>query len=96
MSLWHGDIDSENIRPGVQVTISSPHHVVRVITADQLSIEAASGKRIGGVVQDRTGPEMRLALDDGHTVSLTMLSDDSIARPNDASLPFSRQVWRAD
>ena len=46
MTQWHADIDSANLSSGVKLTVASQHHVVRVVTADTLSIEAPAGNEL--------------------------------------------------
>ena len=45
MTQWHADIDHANLSSGVKLTVLSQHHVVRVVTADTLSIETPGGQR---------------------------------------------------
>jgi hypothetical protein len=93
MTQWHADIDSAKLSAGVKLTVLSQHHVVRVVTADTLSIEGASGQRAEAVVLDRTGGAIRLMLDD-QAFTLEILVDESLhSPPGDRSTVFSRQVW---
>jgi len=94
MTQWHADIDGTNLSTGVKLTVLSQHHVVRVVTADTLSIETPGGQRTQGVILDRTGEGIRLMLDDGHAFTLKMIVDESLhSPPGDHSTVFSRQVW---
>jgi hypothetical protein len=91
MSLWHADTDGAALNRGARVLVRSEHRVVRVITADQLSIETPDGARLGALVLDRTAGQMRLSLFDGESMSLSMLSDASLEQQPGAE--FSHQVW---
>jgi hypothetical protein len=94
MTQWHADIDGANLSSGVKLTVASHHHVVRVVTADTLSIEAPSGQRTQAVILDRAGGGIRLMLDDGNAFTLEMLVDESLhPPPGPRSTVFSRQVW---
>jgi hypothetical protein len=93
MSLWHADTAAERVSRGGTLIISSDHHVVRVVTADSLSIQLASGNRIAAVVVDRTGMAMRLALEDGAQLLLSMSGDESLLPPGEMQPTFSKQTW---
>ena len=93
MTQWHADIDGPALVPGAKLTVLSDHHVVRVVTADTLSIETPSGPRFSAMVLDRTAADIRLALNDGSCVSLEMLRYESLRPPNEHAVAFSRQVW---
>ena len=100
MSQWHADLDGATLAKGARLTVLSQHRVVRVLTADTLSIETPDGQRFGAVVVDRTAGEIRLVADDGPQVSLELLLDESL--PSAEQIPgtfsrgtFSRQVWSA-
>lgn len=92
MSLWHADMNGPTLTPGANLKIFSPHRVVRVVTADQMSIEMPGGNRLSAQVLDRTGSDLTLALPDGKAVKLSMLSDDSVGEPEPGH-EFSQQSW---
>lgn len=48
MSLWHAEIDQPKFVDGAKVTLLSDHRVVRVVTADTLSIETPTGHKFSG------------------------------------------------
>lgn len=93
MAQWHADIDGFSLTSGTKLRVLSDHHVVRVVTADTLSIETSSGPRISAIVLDRTERKIRLALNDGRSVTLDMLLDSSLDSPDEQSDVFSSQVW---
>ena len=93
MTQWHANTDRSDIGPGVKLTVLSDHHVVRVVTADTLSIETPAGPRLSAMVLDRTGGSIRLALSDGQAVELKMLADISLHPPGQKPQIFSSQVW---
>jgi len=96
MTQWHADIDRSDLGPGARLTVLSDHHVVRVVTADILSIETPAGPRFSAVVQDRTAGDLRLVLSDGRASSLRIVLDESLhSRAVDIPKVFSRQVWLA-
>lgn len=96
MALWHAQLDSENVGVGSQLTVSSPHQVVRVVTADQLSIELRGrGTRVAAIVLDRTGKQMTLSLLDGRSANLQITSDHSLEK-EEAQTEFSSQEWRVN
>jgi hypothetical protein len=70
----------------------SGHGAVRVVTADQLSIETSNGQRLSALALDRIGSRLTLALPDGTPVSLSMPSDCSLDDEQEG-LDFSRQLW---
>ena len=93
MTQWHAEIDGPALVPGARLTVLSDHQVVRVVSADTLSIETPTGPRLSGMVLDRTASDIRLALGDGSCVCLEMQRDDSLQPPNAHGAVFSRQVW---
>jgi hypothetical protein len=93
MSLWDAEIDQPNFVNGAKVTLLSNHRVVRVVTADTLSIKTPAGHNFSGVVDDRTGSDIRLILADGQPISLEMVIDESIHHLTARKNVFSRQVW---
>lgn len=95
MSLWHAEIDQPNFVDGAKVTLLSDHRVVHMVTADTLSIKTPNGHKFAGVVEDRTGSDIRLILADGQPISLKMVIDESIHPPTTSKNVFSRQVWIA-
>jgi hypothetical protein len=95
MSLWHAEIDQPKFVDGAKITLLSDHRVVRVVTADTLSIETPTGHKFSGVVEDRTGSDIRMILADGQPISLEMVIDESIHPPTASKNVFSRQVWMA-
>ena len=90
---WHADIDGSNVISGTKIRVISDHQVVRVVTADTLSIETPSGPRISAMVLDRTEGTIQLALGDGRSVTLEMLVDVSLKSPDEQPQVFSSQVW---
>jgi hypothetical protein len=95
MSLWHAEIDQPIFVNGAKVTLLSDHRVVRVMTADTLSIQTPAGHKFSCVVEDRTGSDIRVILADGQPISLEMVIDESIHPPTAGKNIFSRQVWMA-
>jgi hypothetical protein len=95
MTQWHADIDQPELAEGTRLTVLSDHQVVRVVTADTLSIAAPSGDRVSAVVLDRTEGNIRLVFGDGRSASLGILVDESLHRPGDIRDAFSWQVWKA-
>jgi hypothetical protein len=93
MSHWHAGADAPIAASGSRLTVLSDHHVVRVVTADSLSIEMPSGMRVGAVVVDRTGKSLSLVLEDGSPLALSMSVDESLLPPGEDKTTFSRQVW---
>lgn len=93
MSQWHASIDQPTLTSGVRLSVISDHHVVRVVTADTLSIRTPSGQRLAAMVLDRTASHLRLILDDGSAVSLDMLLDERLGAAGDDPDVFSRQTW---
>jgi hypothetical protein len=92
MSLWHADMNAAKFASGVDLTVFCPHRVVRVVTADQMSIEGPDGERMSAQVLDRTGDHITLVLADGTLKSLSMHADDSLARHRSDEV-FSQQHW---
>ena len=95
MTQWHADIDTAALSPGARVTVLSQRHVVRVMTADTLSIETPIGHRFSAQVLDRTQGVISLVLDDGTPFALQMEVDESLVPPGTHPSVFSRQVWVA-
>src|SRR3569623_108575 len=93
MAQWHADIDGSTLTTGTKVRVLSDHQVVRVVTADTLSIETSSGPRISAMVLDRTEGKIRLALSDGRLATLDMLLDVSLHPPHELPEIYSSQVW---
>jgi len=93
MSLWHADIDRSSLVAGTSLTVFSPHQAVRVIAADQVSIETPTGGRIGAQVVDRSAGNLTLVLSDGQVARLSMLTDDSILDLWQPGEMFSQQRW---
>jgi hypothetical protein len=92
MALWHAQVDSDAVEAGARLTVSSPHHVVRMVTADQLSIETRNGQRLAALVLDRTGGQMTLSMLDGRAADLEIATDDSVV----PGIRPSSQAWRID
>jgi hypothetical protein len=95
MALWQAQVDHESLGMDTLLVVSSPHQVVRMLTADQLSIETSDGIRLPAIVLDRTGNRMTLSLLDGRSVGLEITSDHSLEH-EDGQIEFSRQEWRVD
>ena len=95
MAHWQAQVDSEGVGVGSQLRISSPHQVVRMVTADQLSIETSNGMRLTAIVLDRTGSQMTVSLLNGRSAHLWITSDHSLEH-EDSQTEFSRQDWRVD
>lgn len=93
MAQWHAEIEGTSLTSGTKLRVLLDHHVVRVVTADTLSIETSSGPRISAIVLDRTEREIRLALNDGRSSTLEMLLDSSLDSLDEQSDVFSSQVW---
>lgn len=93
MTQWHADIDKAGLAPGVRLTVMSDHQVVRVVTADTLSIETPNGQRLSAVVLERTGADIKLVQDSGEMFCLAMAVDESLHPPGATPNVFSRQVW---
>jgi hypothetical protein len=45
------------------------------------------------MVLDRTAANIRLALNDGSSVPLEMLRDESLRPPREHAVAFSHQIW---
>lgn len=90
--LWHAETDGAALKRGARVLVRSEHRVVRVITADQLSIETSDGATLGALVLDRTAGQMRLSLLDGEPMRLSILSDASLEQRQPGA-EFSQQIW---
>jgi hypothetical protein len=95
MTQWHADVDGAALATGARLTVLSRHRVVRVVTADTLSIETPDGQRFSAVVVDRTAGNIRLVVDNGSPVSLGIQLDESLHAPSENAEVFSRQVWMA-
>lgn len=93
MTQWHADVDAGALLRGAKLTVLSRHSVVRVLTADTLSIEMPNGQRLSAIVLDRTAGAIRLVLKDGTPVSLGIIVDESLLPPGENPEVFSRQVW---
>jgi hypothetical protein len=93
MSQWNANANAQPLTPGTRVVISSPHRVVRVVTADQLAIDTPDRSRLTAVVAQRDGPLLTLSLPDGTPVRLTIMADNSLSPPPAPALPFSQQEW---
>lgn len=93
MAQWHADIDGSTLAAGTRLRVLSDHQVVRVVTADTLSIETPSGPRISAMVLDRTEGKIQLALNDGRLANLDMLLDASLHPSHERPEIFSSQVW---
>lgn len=92
MSKWHGETTSAALHDGAEVVVASDHSVVRIQTADQMTIETASRLRLMAVVIERTGDKLFAGLPDGTTFRMQMASDDSLGE-TDLSKVFSHQSW---
>lgn len=92
MTQWHTELNGEGMVPGVLLTVSSPHHVVRVLSGDTLMIEALNGQRLPALVLDRTGSAIRLVLPNGQRKRLRLQLDEARHEPGDGAI-FSHQVW---
>lgn len=88
--LWPAEANDDALRVGSQIVISTPSRVVRLVTADQLSIHTTGGSEIAAIVLDKTGAQMRLSLFDGRSAHLTVVVGDGAERQAD----LSRQEWR--
>ena len=95
MTQWHADVDGAALATGARLTVFSRHRVVRVVTADTLSIETPDGQRFSAVVVDRTAGNIKLVVDNGPPVSLGIQLDESLPAPDESAAVFSRQVWMA-
>ena len=93
--MWHADMNASSLGLGAQIVVFSPHQVVRVLTADQLSIETPRGDRLSALVLDRTAEHMTLSLTDGNSVDLSMVSDESLIAPK-VGATFSSQTWEVN
>ena len=94
MSQWHADLDRPDAKAGARLTVVSDHQVVRVVTADTLSIETPSGPRFSAMVLDRTASDLKLVLDDGTLLVLEIVIDESLRPPDEATTAsFSSQTW---
>jgi|EndMetStandDraft_7_1072992.scaffolds.fasta_scaffold02820_2 hypothetical protein len=93
MSHWHADANAPIATAGTRLTVLSDHQVVRLVTADSLSIELPSGMRVEALVSDRTGERLSIVLDDGRPLDLSMSIDESLLPPGQQRTTFSRQVW---
>jgi hypothetical protein len=90
--LWHAASDGDLNVSGTTVVAQSDHRVLRILTADQISIEASDGQRVPAVVVNRAEGRLMLALPDGTIVRLTLVSDLSHSGPQGTGF-FSEQSW---
>ena len=92
MAMWRADTDAASLATGARMAVVSDDRVVRVVTADQLSIDTSNGNRLSAVVADRIGERLVLALPDGTPVRLPLGSDGSLDDAP-AGSDLSRQLW---
>lgn len=92
MTQWHTELNDGDLTAGAALTVSSPHHVVRVVTGDTLMIEAPDGQRLSALVLDRTGSAISLVLPNGQHKALRLHLDEALHGPRAGSV-FSHQVW---
>jgi hypothetical protein len=95
MPSWHAYAGQPTLAPGTEILITGGHMAVRVLTADQMTIEMPGDRRLMAVVVDRTGERLTLALGDGEIVRLHLASDAGFAQFQ-LSEGFSRQSWTVD
>ncbi len=95
MPSWHAYTEQPTLAPNTEVLITGGHLPVRVMTADQLTIEMPGDRRLMAVVVDRTGERLTLALGDGTLLSLHMAPDSGFAHFQ-LSEGFSRQSWMVE
>lgn len=79
MSVWHADVDTPTLIAGSRVHVFGDHSAVRVLTADQLSIETPAGQRLHAMVLDRTGAALILSLGAGAPMKLSMIAEVGLA-----------------
>ena len=53
MAMWRADTDAASLATGARMAVVGDDRVVRVVTADRLSIETSNGNRLSAVVADR-------------------------------------------
>lgn len=63
MAMRRADTDAASLATGAKMAVVSDDRVVRVVTADRLSIETSNGHRLSAVVADRlddapAGPDL--------------------------------------
>jgi hypothetical protein len=92
MPSWHAYLAGPQLRPGLELLITGGTEVVRLLTGDQITIQAADSSRLMGVVIERSGEQLLLGFPDGRIVRLEMSSDDGFAEFK-LSEGFSRQSW---
>jgi hypothetical protein len=93
MSMWHCETNEASLHQGAQVLVASDHSVVRIQTADQMTIETSNRDRLMAVVIERAGDHLVLGLPDGTTFRMEIASDHALEFPQ-PSKPFSSQSWK--
>jgi hypothetical protein len=92
MSQWHATADGSLFDAGTVVRVQSDHRVLRLVTADELSVEDQSGQRETAVIVNREMDALTLGLRDGSIVRLNLSSDLSLPAVA-SSASFSEQSW---
>jgi hypothetical protein len=92
MSNWQADASSQSFASGAKILVISPHEMVRIVTADRLSIETPDRNRISALVIDRTRDHLTLSMPDGRPLCLSNYAIDDSADESSGT-PFSRQLW---
>lgn len=95
MPSWHGYADRPALAPGTEILITGGHMAVRLLTADQVTIEMPDDRRLMAVVIDRTGEHLTLAIGEGEIVRLHIASGAGFAQFQ-LSDGFSRESWAVD
>jgi hypothetical protein len=92
MPSWHAYLAEPTMRPGLEILITGGTEVVRLVTGDQVTIQASDSSRQMAVVIERTGEQLMLGFPDGKVVRLAMASDEGFSGFH-LSEGFSRQSW---
>lgn len=92
MAYWHATADHQTLPVGAILVIASHADPLRIIRADQVSIELPDGQRAVGLVVDRGEGTLGLALSGGSIVNLTVRS--SLLAPSYANGGgYSEEAW---
>lgn len=92
MAHWHATATGDLRTTGTAVIIRSVHGSLRVLAADQLTIEDGLGQRASAVVVDRNQGELMLGITDGTMLRLTLESELSLPKTQSTD-SFSEQSW---
>ena len=93
MPVWHCMTTRDTLEDGAEIQVESEHSVVRIQTADQMTIETSGGDRLMAVVIEREGGRLIVGLPDGRTVRMIIVADHALEVP-EPTKPFSSQSWK--